>query len=55
MMYTRSAAAEYNAWAEAGRKGWAYDDVSALFKKSERFYDKDVGEERGKDGTCLPR
>ena len=57
MLYTRGSAGEYNAMAAAGRKGWGFDDVTPVFKSAERFYDKKVGPERGKDGEtrfCIP-
>lgn len=50
MLYTRGVAAEYNAWAEAGRKGWSYEDVLPFFKKSEHALDANVGPERGHHG-----
>lgn len=53
MLYTRGAAAEYNAWSVSGRRGWSFDDVSHLFKAAERFYDKNVGPERGRNGEDL--
>lgn len=51
MLYTRGAAAEFNAWSAAGRKGWSFNEVSPLFKTSECYFDKNVGPERGRNGT----
>ena len=34
-MYIRGAAADYDAWRDAGNAGWGYDDVLPLFKRSE--------------------
>jgi choline dehydrogenase len=34
-MYIRGAAADYDAWRDAGHEGWAYEDVLPLFKRSE--------------------
>lgn len=34
-MYIRGAAADYDAWRDAGCAGWGYDDVLPLFKRSE--------------------
>jgi choline dehydrogenase len=34
-MYIRGAAADYDAWRDAGCKGWGYDDVLPLFRRSE--------------------
>lgn len=34
-LYCRSMPAEYDAWAQAGRKGWSWDEVLPYFIKSE--------------------
>ena len=34
MAYTRGCPAEYDRWAQEGRKGWAWKDLEPLFKKS---------------------
>jgi choline dehydrogenase len=34
-MYIRGAAADYDAWRDAGNVGWGYDDVLPYFKRSE--------------------
>ncbi|MGZ3259218.1 MAG: GMC family oxidoreductase, partial [Croceibacterium sp.] len=34
-MYIRGAAADYDAWRDAGHPGWGYDDVLPLFRRSE--------------------
>ena len=34
-MYIRGAAADYDAWRDAGHEGWGYDDVLPLFRRSE--------------------
>lgn len=34
-MYIRGAAADYDAWRDAGNAGWAYADVLPLFRRSE--------------------
>lgn len=49
MVYIRGAAADYDAWAEAGCTGWAWKDVLPVFKRAEsnmRF----SGEMHGTDG-----
>jgi choline dehydrogenase len=49
MIYIRGAAADYDAWAEAGCNGWAWKDVLPAFKRAEsntRF----SGEMHGTDG-----
>jgi choline dehydrogenase len=35
MIYIRGHAADYDHWARLGNKGWSYEDVLPLFKKSE--------------------
>ena len=50
MLYTRGFAAEYNAWAAAGRKGWSFDELLPLFQKSEGTLWERAGPERGRDG-----
>ena len=49
MVYIRGAAADYDAWADAGCKGWGWKDVLPAFKRAEsnmRF----SGEMHGTDG-----
>ena len=36
MIYTRGLPAEYNAWRDAGRVGWGWEDLQPLFVKGER-------------------
>ncbi|MFT0849752.1 GMC family oxidoreductase N-terminal domain-containing protein [Achromobacter sp. F4_2707] len=38
MIYMRGQAADYDAWAEAGNSGWAWEDVLPLFKRMEDHY-----------------
>ncbi len=35
MLYVRGQARDYDDWAQAGNRGWSYDDVLPYFKKSE--------------------
>lgn len=50
MLYTRGLAAEYNAWTQAGRQGWSYDELLPLFKKSQRSWVANPGPEAGLNG-----
>ncbi len=36
MLYIRGQRQDYDTWARLGNKGWSYDDVLPLFKRSER-------------------
>ena len=57
MLYTRGLPAEYNAWAAAGRKGWAYGDLREFFVKSEKDLDQPTGAtptDHGVRGVCMP-
>lgn len=51
MIYNRGLPSDFNAWAQAGNKGWGYDDVLPYFKKSERRVGKGDDHIRGRDGA----
>lgn len=58
MIYTRGLEKEYDMWKEeTGCKGWGWDDVSTLFKKSEKALgdgNENVDQEvHGTTGMCL--
>ena len=38
MIYMRGQAGDYDRWADLGNKGWAWQDVLPLFKRSEKHY-----------------
>ena len=38
MAYIRGQAEDYNQWAQAGNRGWAWEDVLPYFKKSESYW-----------------
>ena len=38
MIYMRGQAGDYDRWAAMGNKGWAWQDVLPLFKRSEKHY-----------------
>lgn len=50
MLYVRGNPADFDTWSQMGCRGWSYDEVLPLFKKSERF---DDGEDsyRGREGV----
>lgn len=37
MLYIRGQRQDYDTWAQLGNRGWSYDDVLPLFKRSENF------------------
>ncbi|KAH7886419.1 GMC oxidoreductase [Phlebopus sp. FC_14] len=41
MLYNRGVPAEYNAWRDAGRVGWGYQDMLQFFTRSETDLDQD--------------
>ncbi len=49
MLYVRGNPADYDNWAQLGCRGWTYDEVLPLFRKSERYAPGDP-QFRGKDG-----
>jgi choline dehydrogenase len=50
MLYVRGNAADYDGWAQRGCRGWSYDDVLPLFKRSESYVQGGDSEFRGTDG-----
>lgn len=36
LIYNRGQAADFNSWAQAGNRGWGYDDVLPYFRRGER-------------------
>ncbi|MEM7404820.1 MAG: GMC family oxidoreductase N-terminal domain-containing protein [Pseudomonadota bacterium] len=50
MLYVRGNPQDYNTWSQMGCRGWSWDEVLPLFKKSERF-DSGEDEFRGRDGV----
>jgi choline dehydrogenase len=52
MLYVRGHRADYDSWAEAGAKGWSYDEVLPYFRRSESFT-RGGDEYRGDDGPLL--
>ena len=49
MLYVRGNPADFDGWAQLGCRGWSYDDVLPLFKKSESYANGD-DDVRGRSG-----
>ena len=49
LLYVRGQAEDYDGWAQAGNKGWSYDDVLPLFKRSQAV-EGEASELQGTDG-----
>ncbi len=49
MLYIRGHGSDYDAWAQAGCRGWSYDDVLPYFRRSETYV-SGSGETRGDGG-----
>ena len=49
MLYVRGNPSDFDTWSQMGCRGWSFDEVLPLFKKSERF-DGGTDEFRGRDG-----
>ena len=52
MLYIRGHGADYDAWAQAGCRGWSYDDVLPYFRRSETYV-SGKGETRGESGPLM--
>jgi choline dehydrogenase len=50
MLYVRGNPADFDGWAQMGNRGWSYDDVLPLFKKSESYIQGGDPEVRGGSG-----
>ena len=49
MLYVRGHAADFDAWAQMGARGWSYDEVLPFFRKSENYI-QGKSDLRGKNG-----
>ncbi|WNI26648.1 GMC family oxidoreductase N-terminal domain-containing protein [Streptomyces sp. ITFR-16] len=49
MVFTRGHRSAYDAWADAGAKGWGFDELLPYLKRSESAHGRDAGA-RGQDG-----
>ncbi len=52
MLYIRGHGADYDAWAQAGCRGWSYEDVLPYFRKSETYV-SGTGPTRGDGGPLM--
>lgn len=50
MLYVRGNPADFDIWAQMGCRGWSYDEVLPLFRKSETYIQGGEAEVRGRDG-----
>lgn len=51
LVYNRGQAADYDAWAQMGNRGWSYEDVLPLFRRTERRLGTGDDRLRGRDGS----
>jgi choline dehydrogenase len=50
MFYVRGNPADYDGWAQMGCRGWTYDEVLPMFRRSEHYVDGGDPEFRGQGG-----
>ena len=50
MFYVRGNPADFDGWAQMGCRGWTYDDVLPMFRRSEHFVQQGDPEFRGQGG-----
>jgi choline dehydrogenase len=53
MLYVRGNPADYDGWAQMGCRGWSYEEVLPLFRKSEHYVQGGDSEFRGQGGPLL--
>ncbi|HVC54134.1 MAG TPA: GMC family oxidoreductase N-terminal domain-containing protein [Stellaceae bacterium] len=53
MLYVRGNPADYDGWAQMGCRGWSYDEVLPLFRKSETYVQGGDPEYRSKGGPLM--
>ncbi|EKM54662.1 uncharacterized protein PHACADRAFT_175178 [Phanerochaete carnosa HHB-10118-sp] len=53
MQYSRGAPGEYNAWAQAGRKGWSYQELLPYFERAECLYNPVTKGHYGTEGIII--
>lgn len=50
LVYNRGQAADYDAWAQMGNRGWSYEDVLPFFRRTEKRLGEGDDRLRGRDG-----
>ncbi|MEM1384186.1 MAG: GMC family oxidoreductase N-terminal domain-containing protein [Pseudomonadota bacterium] len=55
LLYVRGQRQDYDHWAQLGNKGWGWDDVLPLFKRSERHEDGETALHGGGGGLSVSR
>lgn len=55
LLYVRGQKEDYDLWAQSGNKGWGYDDVLPLFKRSEAHEDGETEFHGGSGGLAVSR
>ncbi|KAJ3998635.1 GMC oxidoreductase [Lentinula boryana] len=55
LIYSRSTPGEYNAWQQAGRKNWSWQDVQPSFRKSEHSLSHGQDNDRNTTGPWVNR
>ncbi len=55
LLYVRGQKEDYDLWAQSGNKGWGYDDVLPLFKRSETHEDGQNDIHGGSGGLAVSR
>src|SRR5712672_3530386 len=53
MLYVRGNPADYDGWAQMGCRGWTYDEVLPLFRKSETYHGNGDPEYRSQGGPLI--
>ena len=51
LVYNRGQAADYDAWAQMGNRGWSYEDVLPLFRRTEKRIGAGDDRQRGRGGN----
>ncbi|MEM8958950.1 MAG: GMC family oxidoreductase N-terminal domain-containing protein [Pseudomonadota bacterium] len=55
LLYVRGQSDDYDHWAQLGNKGWGWDDVLPLFKRSETHEDGETAVHGGSGGLAVSR